>query len=101
MIFGKWVWSSPFWTWDTALPETQGLVGFQLHWPLWKELDLNLFLSPFFAPSQTPSFELQRGLLGSSNPWFTPPIQFLNFSGQRIKLNYSIKSPSVWSVGIK
>jgi hypothetical protein len=92
--------TQPIFKWNEARPETQGLTGLFLGGPIIKDaLELNIFWSPLFIPTQGPSFEVSNGNLTSSNPWFNDPVEVLVLAGnERADLNYEIQYPNAIDV---
>lgn len=91
--------TQPNFRWDEARPEIQGLVGFFGTIPLVKnKLEFTALYSPLFIPSQGPSYELINGNLTATNPWFSEPVEVLNFSGRKVDLNYQIDIPKAQEV---
>lgn len=86
----------PLFRWDAIQPETQGLSGAFVDYKPSSNLELGLFGSPLFLPSQGPSFSVIDGKLTSGNPWFTRPVDILYLSsGAAYDLKYDIKTPEV------
>lgn len=83
----------PLFKWNMALPEKQGLTGLFVKFCLTDNIDLTLFSSYLFLPSQGPTYELVNGNVESSNPWFTQPIRIMNFLNQEIDLKYNVNIP--------
>ena len=83
----------PLFKWNMALPEKQGLTGIFFKLSLTEDIDLTLFSTYIFLPSQNPTYELVNGEITSSNPWLTRPVRIINFLNQEIKLKYSMNLP--------
>lgn len=85
----------PLFRWDSARPEIQGISGVTLEIKPTDYLQLDLFGSYLYIPSQGPSFSISDGKLTSGNPWFSPPVDILAVSGQPYDLLYSVKTPDL------
>lgn len=85
----------PLFRWDAARPELQGITGLTFKLQPTKFLQLDLFGSGVYVPSQGPSFSVADGKLTSGNPWFSPPVDILALSGQPYDLLYTVKTPDV------
>ena len=83
----------PLFKWNMALPEKQGLAGLFVKFNLVDHIDLTLFSSYFFLPSQGPSYELMNGRIESSNPWFKQPVRIMSFLNQEVELKYNVNIP--------
>jgi hypothetical protein len=90
--------TQPIFTWNEAIPESQGLTGVFVNLPLSQNFSLTLFGSYLFIPSQGPTFELVNGQLTSSNPWFSEPVQLINLAGESAQLNYSLEIPRIQDI---
>ena len=94
--------TQPLFKWDTAQPEEQGLTGIFVNIPVVEDtLDITLFGSYMYLPTQGASYQLTDGELRSSNPWFSSPIEAITLSGERIDLNYSLTVPKAQDVVFK
>lgn len=88
----------PLFRWDAARPEIQGLSGIMVELKPASFLQVDLFGSYLYVPTQGPSFSNVDGKLTSGNPWFSRPVDVLDLSGQPYDLIYSVKTPSVSDV---
>lgn len=91
----------PLFRWDSARPEVQGINGITLEIKPTDYLQLDLFGSYLYIPSQGPSFRISDGKLTSGNPWFSPPVDILAVSGQPYDLLYSVKTPDLSDIVFK
>ena len=83
----------PLFRWDIPLREEQGLPGIFFRTPLARGIELTVFGSYLFVPSQDPGYELEDGRFSSSNPWFKKPVEMFQFSNEQADLNYTIHTP--------
>lgn len=91
--------TQPIFRWNEAMPEEQGLTGLFLNFPIAeKKLQATFFASYLFLPTQGPSYELINGNLTSSNPWFAPPVEVINFANERAEVNYAIDIPKTQNI---
>lgn len=88
----------PVFRWDTIHPEQQGLTGLFIDHQITKNLEVSLFGSYTFIPTQGASYSIVDGKLTSSNPWFSRPVDILNVQGDPFDLKYAIKAPDVSDV---
>lgn len=110
MVFGRyrnsWSTSDEYWRlgmfqpmfmWNFLKPEDQGLTGMFFKWKL-QNARMDLFVTPFYIPSQGPSYVIRDGHFESANPWFSNPInQFLIGNG-KFKVRYHVNEPSAGNV---
>jgi hypothetical protein len=91
----------PLFRWDAARPEVQGITGVVVELKPTDYFQIDVFGSPLFIPTQGPSFSASEGKLTSGNPWFSPPVDNLNVSGQPYDLIFSVKTPDVSDIVFK
>ena len=86
------VWE-PLFKWNPLSPERQGLTG--IYWQIDKpQYTFMLFASPFYIPSQGPSFEIQDGDFVKGNPWFHNPPQSVRIWDEATEMQYHMNQPS-------
>jgi len=86
------VWE-PLFKWNPLSPERQGLTG--IYWQIDKpQYTFMLFASPFYIPSQGPSFEIQDGGFVKGNPWFHNPPQSVRIWDEATEMQYHMNQPS-------
>ncbi len=85
----------PLFRWDAARPETQGLAGAFATYQASRRVQLDLFASFLYLPTQGPSFSIVDGKLTSGNPWFSRPVDILALSGTPFDLNYTVNTPDI------
>lgn len=85
----------PLFRWDAARPEIQGISGVTLQMKPTDLLQIDVFGSFLYIPSQGPSFSVTDGKITSGNPWFSPPVDIVSVSGQPYNLLYSVKTPDI------
>ncbi len=88
----------PLFRWDSARPEIQGISGVTLEFKPTSYLQVDLFGSYLYIPSQGPSFSIVDGKLTSGNPWFSEVVDIFEFSEQPYDLLYSVKTPDISDV---
>lgn len=91
----------PQFRWNSLNPSSQGLVGIFLNNSEHRgaqNFSFLIFGSPVFLPDQGPSYELKGGEFQSSNPWFNPPPQNIEFNGQLLRIDYSVNVPKTSDV---
>ena len=88
----------PLFRWDAVNPELQGLSGVFVDYKPNANVEMGLFATYLFVPTQGPSFSVIDGKLTSGNPWFSRPVDILNVSGAAFDLKYDIKTPEVSDV---
>lgn len=91
----------PLFRWDAARPEIQGISGVTLELRPTEFMQLDLFGSYLYIPTQGPSFSITDNKLTSGNPWFSRPVDILDVSGQSYDLLYSVKTPDVSDIVFK
>lgn len=85
----------PLFRWDSARPEIQGLSGVTVEFKPTRYLQLDLFGSYLYIPSQGPSFSVVDGKLTSGNPWFSDVVDVFEYGGQPYDLRYTIQTPDI------
>ncbi len=91
--------TQPNFRWDEARPEIQGLPGIFATIPIIKnKIEMTFLFSPLFIPSQGPSYEVINGKLTGTNPWFTEPVEVIDFSGKKLDATYQLNIPSVQEI---
>lgn len=87
----------PMFMWNYLKPEDQGLTGFFFNWKM-QNTRLDLFVTPFYIPSQGPSYLVRDGHFESANPWFSNPVnQFLIGNGE-FNVRYQVHEPTASDV---
>lgn len=84
----------PLYRWDALQAEIQGLAGIFFEIKN-KNLELLLFASGLYLPTQGPSFKVSGGELISGNPWFAPPVDQLVFTNLVFNLRFDVITPDI------
>ena len=84
----------PLYRWDALKPETQGLTGIFLETKA-RNVEITLFATGIYLPSQGPSYKLINGKLISGNPWFSSPVSKLRIGSTLYDLQFNVEAPDV------
>ncbi|OQW53629.1 MAG: hypothetical protein A4S09_06895 [Proteobacteria bacterium SG_bin7] len=82
----------PMFMWNFLKPEDQGLTGLFFKWKL-PNVRMDLLLSPFYIPSQGPSYVVRDGKFESANPWFSSPVNQFLIGNTMFAIRYNVKEP--------
>lgn len=91
---GTW---QPLFLWNYLKPEEQGLTGAFFKWKT-ANTTFDLLASPFFIPSQGPSYFMRDGQFESANPWFSIPVGQLLMGSGSSNIRYRIHTPDAGSI---
>lgn len=83
----------PRFTDDKITRETAGLIGafFDIKQEKWS---FSLLATPASIPERGPNFVIEEGKFLSKNPWFLPPTDRVELTGQEVPIRYRIERES-------